>query len=240
MEIPTAFTRTSKSSSYPSSLAVSTAASSCGRRSSGSQTPLSSIHDEIQSGLDSASHKELYVTDDDLDIIESLEGGSVYQSDEALSWHQKGTMDIDENMYALASTAHMHYQLSHLIGYDDMHHGAPVDGDYQEVVYSSVPDSVDECHRVTLREQSASVLNAPIELARQQVNDAAIFASERGSATDAGDSPPIETNNTHMALSGIDKRSNTRDKYKVEAILDHDMVKGSSYYRVKWYGWPTM
>ncbi|RDI78177.1 hypothetical protein Vi05172_g11800 [Venturia inaequalis] len=215
MGIPTAFTRTSKSSSCPSSLAVSTAASSYGRRSSGSQTPLSSTHDEIQSGLDSASHKELYVTDDDLDIIESLEGGSVYQSDEALSWHQKGTMDIDENMYALASIAHMHYQLSRqcrspldpplaiekftsidLIGYDDMHHGAPVDGDYQEVVYSSVPDGVDECHRVTLREQSASVLNAPIELARQQVNDAAIFASERGSATDAGDSPPIETNKT--------------------------------------------
>jgi hypothetical protein len=90
VEIATTFKSTSKSSSRTSSLAVSTAGSSCGRRSSGSQTPLSSIRDDIQSGLDSASHKELYVNDDDFVIIESLEGGLVHQSDDASSWHQQG------------------------------------------------------------------------------------------------------------------------------------------------------
>jgi hypothetical protein len=90
--------------------------------------PLSSICDDIRSGLDSTSYKELCVNKDDFVTIESLEGGSVHQSDDASSWHQQGlslkltlllilpnnfkdTMDMEENMYALASTAHMHYQL---------------------------------------------------------------------------------------------------------------------------------
>jgi hypothetical protein len=109
-------------------------------------------------------------------------------------------MNMEENMYALASTAHMHYQLGRqcrspvdpplaienftfidLTGDDDVDHWTPVHSDYQELVPSSVPDDVDACHRVTLRERSSSVLHAPINPARQQVNDAAIVPSERKS-----------------------------------------------------------
>ncbi|KAH7113182.1 hypothetical protein B0J11DRAFT_619325 [Dendryphion nanum] len=107
VEIATTFKSPSKSSSRTSSLAVSTAGSSCGGRSSGSQTPLSSIRDDIQSGHDSASHKELYVNDDDFVISECQECGLVHQSDDASSWHQQDTMNMEENMYALASTADM-------------------------------------------------------------------------------------------------------------------------------------
>lgn len=112
----------------------------------------------------------------------------------------KDTMNMEENMYALASTADMHYQLGRqcrspvdpplaienftfidLPGDDDVDHWTPVHSDYQELVPSSVPDDVDACHRVTLRERSASVLHPPISPARQQVNDAAMVLSERKS-----------------------------------------------------------
>lgn len=109
-------------------------------------------------------------------------------------------MDMQENMYALASTAHMHYQLGlqcrspvdpplaienftfiDLTGDRDVDHWTPVHSNYQELIPSSVPDDVAACHRVTLRERTASVLHAPIDPARQQVNDAAIVPSERKS-----------------------------------------------------------
>lgn len=217
VEIATAFKSASKSSSRTPSLPVSTASSSCGRRGSGSQTPLSSVCDDIRNGPDSASYKELYVNDDDFVTIESLEGGSVHQSGDASSWHQQGlslklhhltsnpnnfkdTMDMEENMYDLASTAHMYYQLGRqccslvdpplaienltfidLTGDDDVDQWTHGHSDYQELVPSSVPDDVDVCHRVTLCERSVSVLHAPINPARQQVNDAAIVPSERKS-----------------------------------------------------------
>ncbi len=110
------------------------------------------------------------------------------------------TTDMEENMYDLASTAHMHYQLDRqcrspvdplsatekftcidLTGDDDANHWNLVYGDYQELVPSSVPDDVDGCHQETLRERSASVPHGPIESARQHVNDAAVLPSERKS-----------------------------------------------------------
>jgi hypothetical protein len=42
-----------------------------------------------------------------------------------------------------------------------------------------------------------------------------------------------------LAPSGIDRGSDDRDEYKVEAIIDHDMVRGIPHYRVKWQGWPS-
>jgi hypothetical protein len=109
-------------------------------------------------------------------------------------------MDMEENMYALASAAHMHHQLGRqccspvgpllaienftfidLTGDDDVDHWTPVHSDYQELVPSSVPDDVGACHRLMLRERSVSVLHDPINPARQQVNDAAVVPSERKS-----------------------------------------------------------
>ena len=42
-----------------------------------------------------------------------------------------------------------------------------------------------------------------------------------------------------MASWGIDRALEMRNKYKVEAIVGHDMVGGSALYRVKWHGWPS-
>jgi len=32
--------------------------------------------------------------------------------------------------------------------------------------------------------------------------------------------------------------SDDREEYEVEAIIGHEMIRGTPYYRVKWQGWP--
>jgi hypothetical protein len=105
--------------------------------------------------------------------------------------HFTDTIDTDENMHALASTANKHYQIAlqcrsqmvlpletenfafvDLIGDDYMDYGAFNNSDVP------VPDAVDECYQITLREQSVLVPTTAINPAGLQANDAAMPTSE--------------------------------------------------------------
>jgi hypothetical protein len=40
--------------------------------------------------------------------------------------------------------------------------------------------------------------------------------------------------------SGIDRLLNERDDYKVKVIISYNIIRGTPYYKVKWYGWLSL
>jgi hypothetical protein len=90
VETATTSKSTSKSTSCGSSLASTPAASSYGCRSSRTQTPLSSICDEVQVDVDISSHKKLHADDDDFVMMDALDDDSIHQSNHISSSYWQG------------------------------------------------------------------------------------------------------------------------------------------------------
>ena len=57
------------------------------------------------------------------------------------------------------------------------------------------------------------------------------------SPIDTGSIPAVESVGTRSSMSAINEEL-AEEEYDVEAIIHHDMVKGTPYYRVKWKNWP--
>ena len=59
------------------------------------------------------------------------------------------------------------------------------------------------------------------------------LAGDEDTATDARNNQSTEISNTHLAKWGTGE-----EEYEVEAIIGHEMIRGTLHYRVKWQGWP--